>query len=150
MNSAYRNNNTICAANRIASATIVVTGCKDTSNPDAGWVAVPAGEFIGKTGNTSTTVSIGNYKFKRQSFNDANIEAFISQEIKSGDVKFDIKVTTSNAKNYSVTKEELAVCMEGILKRTNICTADEDGTTGDVVAVYKNDDRILTKSNHVV
>ena len=53
-------------------------------------------------------------------------------------------------KNYSVTKEELEVYMEGILKRTNICTADEDGTTGDVVAAYKNDDRILTKSDHDV
>lgn len=128
----------ICAANRIASATIVVTGCEETSNPDAGWVAVPEGEFIGKTGNTSTTVSLGNYKFSKQSFNDANVEAFISQEIKSGDVKFDIKVTTSNAKNYSVTKEELAAYMEEILKRTNICTADEEGTTGDVVAAYKD------------
>lgn len=61
----------------------MVTGCEDTSNPDAGWVAVPEGEFIGKTGNASTTVSIGDYKFEKQSFNDANIEAFISQEIKS-------------------------------------------------------------------
>lgn len=78
------------------------------------------------------------------------VHTTINQEIKSGDVKFDIKVTTSNAKNYSVTKEELEVYMEGILKRTNICTADEDGTTGDVVAAYKNDDRILTKSDHDV
>lgn len=61
-----------------------------------------------------------------------------------------VHTTINLPKNYSVTKEELEVYMEGILKRTNICTADEDGTTGDVVAAYKNDDRILTKSDHDV
>lgn len=121
--------------NKIGSVTIVVAGCEETSDPDKGWVAVPEGEFIG-TGN-ATTVSLGNYKFDHQSFNDANIEASISQEIKSGDVKFDIRVN-SGGKGYTVSDELLAEWMAEMLKRTNICDVNEDGTAGDVVASYKN------------
>lgn len=123
------------AKNKIGSATIVVTGCEETSDPDSGWVAVPEGEFTG-TEENSTKVSLGNHKFEKQSFNDANIEASVSQEIKSGDVKFDIRVSTSNAKGYTVSDELLAEWMAEMLKRTNICDVAEDGATGDVVAAY--------------
>ncbi len=123
------------AKNKIGSATIVVKGCEETSDLDSGWVAVPEGEFTG-TGENLTKVSLGNHKFEKQSFNDANIEASVSQEIKSGDVKFDIRVSTSNAKGYTVSDEMLAEWMAEMLKRTNICDIAEDGATGDVVAAY--------------
>lgn len=128
-------NNAVIPKNKIGSATIIVTGCEETSDPDSGWVAVPEGEFTG-TGENLTKVSLGNHKFEKQSFNDANIEASVSQEIKSGDVKFDIRVSTSNAKGYTVSDEMLAEWMAEMLKRTNICDVAEDGATGDIVAAY--------------
>ena len=126
---------TITSKHKIGSATIIVTGCEETSDPDSGWVAVPEGEFTG-TGEDLTKVSLGNHKFEKQSFNDANIEASVSQEIKSGDVRFDIRVSTSNAKGYTVSDELLAEWMAEMLKRTNICDVAEDGATGDIVAAY--------------
>lgn len=129
--------------NKIGSATIVVTGCEETSDPGSGWVAVPEGEFTGTEG-IRAKVSLGNHKFEKQSFNDASIEASVSQEIKSGDVKFDIRVN-SGGKGYTVSDELLAEWMAEMLKRTNICDVAEDGNTGDVVAAY--DDGYTSESS---
>ena len=116
------------------SATIVVTGCEETSDPDSGWVAVTEDEFVGN--GTTTTVSLGNHKFEKQSFDETKVEASLSQEIKSGDVRFDIKVSTSNAKGYTTSDELVAEFVTEVLKMTNICEVNEDGTTGDIVAAY--------------
>ena len=120
--------------NKSYSATIVVTGCEETSEPDSGWVAVPEDEFVGN--GTTTTVSLGNHKFEKQGFDETKVEASLSQEIKSGDVRFDVKISTSNAKGYTASDELVAEFVTEVLKMTNICEVNEDGTTGDIVAAY--------------
>lgn len=117
----------------IGKCTINVTGADSDSDTDSGWTG--CSEPQGLAG----TVQILDYPVETQKYNGSVFENNISQKLNaSGDLSFTLKLEGPVAAAADLTEEEKTAYESNILKKINICSVNEDGSRGDVIASEEN------------
>lgn len=115
----------------IAKCTINVTGADTDSNADSGWekCSEPQGMF--------GTVQLMDHVVETQRYNDSMYENRISQKLNaSGDISFTLKLEGDVA--ASANENDTYQYENSILNRINVCSVNEDGSAGDIIASKEN------------
>ncbi len=117
----------------IGKCTINVTGADSDSDTDSGWTGCSEPQGL------SGTVQLLDYPVETQKYNGSVFENNISQKLNaSGDLSFTLKLEGPVAAAADLTEDEKTAYESNILKKINICSVNEDGSRGDVIASEEN------------